>query len=78
MDAPHCTVVFHRIPAGSFRSKATVTYFSHFNTIEILSEHGDLSADTIANDVESVVEGFIELLQDVYTRDNPRCEWVQA
>lgn len=36
------------------------------NTIEILSEHGDLSADTIANEVESVVEGFIELLQDVY------------
>ncbi|MDR5672020.1 hypothetical protein RH858_02465 [Halalkaliarchaeum sp. AArc-GB] len=36
------------------------------NTIEILSEHGDISAENIAGEVESVVEGFIELLRDVY------------
>ncbi len=36
------------------------------NTIEILSEYGDLSTDNIANEVEFVVEGFIELLRDVY------------
>jgi len=36
------------------------------NTIEILNEHGDLSADNIVNEIESVVEGFIELVRDVY------------
>lgn len=36
------------------------------NTIQILNDHGDLSAFNIANEVESVVNGFIELLRDVY------------
>lgn len=36
------------------------------NTIEMLREHGDLSASNIAGELELIVEGFTELLLDVY------------
>ncbi len=57
------------VPRALHSSVDQVTQFLTWvgiNTIEILDEHGDLSTGNIANEIESVIEGFIELLKYAY------------